>query len=54
MKQQHLTTAEMVRQLKVSRAQLDRLLDPDNDNVTLAALRRAATIVGREVRLEIV
>jgi hypothetical protein len=37
-----------------SRAQLDRLLDPDDDNFTLAILRRAAAIVGIEVRLEIV
>jgi antitoxin HicB len=34
--------------------QLDRLLDPDNDSVTLATLRRAAAVVGREVRLELV
>jgi hypothetical protein len=40
--------------MKTSRVQLDRLLDPDNDSVTLATLRRAAAIVGREVRLELV
>ena len=54
MKQQKLSKIEMARRMKTSRAQLDRLLDPDNDSVTLATLRRAAAIVGREVRLELV
>ena len=44
----------MARRMKTSRFQLDRLLDPENDSVTLATLRRAAAIVGREVRLELV
>jgi hypothetical protein len=51
MKEQKLTKIEMARRMRTSRAQLDRLLDPDNDSVTLATLRRAAAIVGREVRL---
>jgi antitoxin HicB len=54
MKQQNLTKIEMARRMRTSRVQLDRLLDPDNDSVTLATLRRAAAIVGREVRLELV
>jgi antitoxin HicB len=54
MKHQNLTQAEMARRMKTSRIQLGRLLDPDSDNVTLATLRRAAAIVGREVRLELV
>jgi predicted XRE-type DNA-binding protein len=54
MKQRNLTKVEMARRMKTSRVQLDRLLDPDNDSVTLATLRRAAAIVGREVRLELV
>jgi antitoxin HicB len=54
MKQRKLTKVEMARRMKTSRVQLDRLLDPDNDSVTLSTLRRAAAIVGREVRLELV
>ena len=54
MKEQNLTKVEMARRMKTSRVQLDRLLDPENDSVTLATLRRAAAIVGREVRLELV
>ena len=33
---------------------LDRLLDPDYDSVTLNTLRKAATAVGRQLRLELV
>ena len=54
MKQQDLTKDEMARRMKTSRAHLDRLLDPEDDSVTLATLRRAAAIVGKEVRLEII
>jgi len=54
MKEQKLTKIEMAKRMRTSRVQLDRLLDPDNDNVTLATLRRAAAVVGREVRLELV
>jgi antitoxin HicB len=54
MKLRRLTMMEMARRMRTSRVQLDRMLDPDNDSVTLATLRRAAAIVGREVRLALV
>ena len=54
MKERNLTKVEMARRMRTSRMQLDRLLDPKNDSVTLATLRRAAAVVGREVRLELV
>ncbi len=54
MKASGMTKVAMAREMKTSRAQLDRLLDPDNGNVTLDTLQRAAKIVGRELRLELV
>jgi len=36
-----------------SRAQIDRLLDPDNGRATIESLR-AAKIVGRELRMQLV
>ncbi len=54
MHQKGLTKAEMARRMHTSRAALDRLLDPDNDAVTLGTLRKAAAVVGRELRLELV
>ena len=40
--------------MKTSRAQLDRLLDPDNESVTLDTLTRAARAVGRHLRMELI
>jgi antitoxin HicB len=49
-----LSKAEMARRMHTSRAALDRLLNPDNDAVTLNTLQKAAAVVGREIRLELV
>jgi antitoxin HicB len=40
--------------METSRTQVDRLLDPKSGNVTLETLRRAAHVVGRELRVELV
>ena len=54
MKEQNITKIQMALSMKTSRAQLDRLLDPDNESVTLGTLTRAAAVVGRKLRLELV
>ena len=54
MKEQGVSTAEMARRMQTSRSQLDRLLDPANESITLDTLQRAAAAVGRVVRLELV
>jgi antitoxin HicB len=54
MKKQRLTKAEMARRMATSRSQLDRLLDPESDSVTLETLTRAARAIGRQVKLELV
>lgn len=53
MKEQNITKVEMARRLETSRSQLDRLLDPDNDRVTLGVLSRAARVLGRSLNLEL-
>jgi antitoxin HicB len=53
MHKQHLSKTAMAARMKTSRRQLDRLLDPSNPSVTLATLRRAATAVGRTLRVEL-
>jgi hypothetical protein len=40
--------------MDTSRAQIDRILDPKRGNVTIETLQRAATILGRRVRVELV
>lgn len=54
MEAQHLSKVAMATKLETSRSQLDRLLDPENDSVTLGTLNRAAKAVGRTLKLEIV
>lgn len=53
MKEKGLTKVAMATEMQTTRAQLDRLLDPANDSVTLATLKRAAKALGRSLRLEL-
>jgi len=52
MEKKHLTKTDMARRMKTSRAVINRLLDPDNESVTLYTLKKAASIVGKKLRLE--
>ena len=54
MKIKHITKKRMAEMMQTSRAQLDRILDPENGSATIESLQRAAKIVGRELRLELV
>jgi DNA-binding Xre family transcriptional regulator len=54
MAEKELSKTEMARRMNTSRAALNRLLDPENEAVTLETLQRAAEAVGREVRLELI
>ena len=54
MRHHGLTKSAMARRMRTSRAQLDRLLDPDNEAVTLGTLTRAAHAVGRKLKMELV
>ncbi len=54
MKEQGLTKSAMAERMQTSRRQLDRLFDPSIQSVTLDTLRRAATAVGRSLRIELV
>ena len=54
MDQQHLTKADLARKMHTSRSQLDRVLDPNNDDVSLSTLRKAVEAVGGKLKLELV
>ena len=54
MDEQRISKAAMARRMMTSRAALNRLLDPDNESVTLGTLHKAAAAVGRQLRLELV
>jgi len=54
MRHEGLSKTELARRMKTSRAQLDRVLDPDNESVTLGTLTRAAHALGRNLRMELI
>ena len=54
MRDQGLTKRELAPRMKTSHSQLDRILDPENESVTLGTLTRAAKVVGRQLRVELV
>jgi antitoxin HicB len=54
MKEKHMTKQRLADLMRTSRAQVDRILDPEKGNVTIETLQRAALLLGRRVRLELV
>jgi len=54
MKKKHISRKKLAELMDTSRTQVNRILDPKAGNVTLETLQRAARIVGRELRVELV
>ncbi|MGB5736176.1 MAG: hypothetical protein WBM40_17200 [Thiohalocapsa sp.] len=54
MESQHLSKVEMAKRMQTSRSQMDRLLDPDNDKVQLDTMNRAAAVVGKRLKIELI
>jgi len=54
MEEQKLTKSEMAVRMKTSRAALQRLLDPTNKSVTLLTLEKAAKVLEKRLRVELV
>ena len=54
MKAQNLSRKRLAERMQTSRSQISRLLDPKDGNVTINTLQRAARIVGRTLRLELI
>lgn len=53
MKRLKVTKTEMASRMKTSRAALERLLDPTNASVTLSTLERAASALGKTLKVEL-
>lgn len=53
MKDQKISKVAMAERLETSRSQLDRLLDPTHEGVTLGTLSRAASVLGRQLSIEL-
>ncbi len=50
----HMTKTDVAKAMGTSRAAVDRLLDPDNTSVTLNTLDRAARVLGKRIKIELV
>jgi antitoxin HicB len=53
MKSLDLSKSEMAARMGTSRAQLDRVLNPTSQNVTVETLVRAAAVLGRRFHMEL-
>jgi antitoxin HicB len=53
MRRQQKTKQAMARQLRTSRSQLDRLLDPENVSVSLDTIARAAQALGKRLIIRV-
>jgi antitoxin HicB len=54
MKERKLSKRRLAALMHTSRTQIDRVLDPQDGNVTIETLQRAAKIVGRKVQVELI
>ncbi len=54
LKEKKITKTELAKRLDTARAAVDRLLDPRNESITLNTLKRAAGVLGKRLRLEMV
>lgn len=54
MRTRKLSKKRLAEEMGTSRTQVDRLLDPAAENVTIETLQRAAAVVGKRVRVELV
>jgi antitoxin HicB len=54
MKKRQLSKVSMAKRMETSRSALDRLLDPENSSVTLQTLERAATVLGKKLKISLV
>jgi len=54
MAEKQMSKNQMAKAMKTSRSQLDRILDPDNDRVRLDTVIKAARVLGREFRIELI
>lgn len=53
MKRRKMSKSEMASRMKTSQAALERLLDPGNRSVTISTLERAASALGKRLKVEL-
>jgi antitoxin HicB len=53
MERTHISKSDLARRMKTSRPAVERLLDPTNPSVTLSTLERAASAVGKRLKIQL-
>ena len=51
---EHLSRTALATRLETSRTAVNRLLDPENESITLLTLKKAANVLGKKLRVELV
>lgn len=54
MQKHNLTKTAMAKRMNTSRSSIDRLLDPQNESVTLHTLERAALALGKRLQINFI
>ena len=54
MSEQQVSKLEMARRMNTSRTAVDRLLNPESEAATLTTLEKAASALGKRLRVELV
>ena len=54
LEKEKMTKSELAERLSTSRSAVNRLLDPGNESVTLHTLQKAAEVLGKKLKLELV
>jgi antitoxin HicB len=54
LKRKNMTKLKMAEQMHTSRSSIDRLFDPENNSVTLLTLNKAAAVLGKKIKIELV
>ncbi len=50
----NISKTAFAKQMGTSRSALDRLLDPENSSVTLLTIEKAARVIGKRLKMELV
>jgi len=54
MKEHNLSKTDLAKRMKTSRSAIDRLLDPENESVTIQTLERAALVLGKRLQINFI
>lgn len=54
LQKEKMTKSELAARLSTSRSAVDRILDPNNESITLATLQKVAEVLGKKLKIELV